>query len=209
MAELVAIDVAVLLPAAVAERAVALSAALPPAESRGLQLGPARLPHVTLVQAFVRSGDRAAVFGRIDDALAGEPPLRVRVPGAERSGETVWMAVERSERMRAIHERLMDALAPFEQTSGGSDAFDGGDARDRDVSWVGGYRAAAAFGAFRPHITLGHAAAAPSVEPMVFEALTVAACHLGRFCTCRRVLRAWTLSGPVAEPRRDTPRRSA
>lgn len=197
LAQLLAIDVAILPPADVADRAVALSAVLPAAESRGLQLGPARLPHVTLVQAFVRSGDQAIVFERIGAALAGEPPLRVTVSGGERSGETVWMAIERSERLRTIHERLMDALAPFERADGGIDAFDDGDARERDVSWVARYRAVAAFEVFRPHITLGHAAAAPSIEPFVFEAVTIAACHLGRFCTCRRVLCAWTLSGPA------------
>ena len=46
---------------------------------------------------------------------------------------------------------------------------------------------------FRPHITLRHASHPPTIEPFDFTATTVAACHLGRFCSCRRVLRSWTL----------------
>ena len=51
----------------------------------------------------------------------------------------------------------------------------------------------AAFTSYAPHITLGHAEQPPAVAPMSFTAGIVAACHLGRFCTCREILRTWTL----------------
>jgi len=59
--------------------------------------------------------------------------------------------------------------------------------------WVTGFRLKSAFGAFTPHITLGHGEHLPEIEPFEFEATTIAACHLGRFCTCRKVLREWRL----------------
>jgi hypothetical protein len=58
---------------------------------------------------------------------------------------------------------------------------------------VSGFRRKSSFRAFNPHITLGHGKRAPVVEPFAFDATTIAACHLGRFCTCRQVLRAWEL----------------
>jgi hypothetical protein len=64
-----------------------------------------------------------------------------------------------------------------------------------DVIWVSGFRLKAAFGEFTPHVTLGHGKEPPAIEPFAFDATTVAACHLGRFCTCRRVLANWTLTG--------------
>jgi hypothetical protein len=51
----------------------------------------------------------------------------------------------------------------------------------------------ASFGAYTPHITLGHAEEPPEVTPMVFNAAMIAACHLGRFCSCREILRSWSL----------------
>ena len=43
------------------------------------------------------------------------------------------------------------------------------------------------------HITLGHAEQPPVIERMQFQASIIAACHLGRFCACREILRTWML----------------
>ncbi len=87
----------------------------------------------------------------------------------------------------------MDTLVAFERTGGTEAAFVEGDARPGDVAWVAGFRRTSSDAAFTPHITLGHAATLPNVEPVTFDATTIAACHLGKFCTCRRVLRQWEL----------------
>ena len=142
----------------------------------------------------MRAADLDRLLGRVDEVLRGRPPLTIRVTGAARTpGDTVWMAVERSEALTELHARLMEALREFERDGGGADAFVDGDARPADVAWVEGYRVHSSFLDYGPHITLGHAGAAPAVEPFTFEAAAIAACHLGRFCTCRRILRGWSL----------------
>ena len=190
---LLALDVALLPPPEVREIAVRLSAALPRATSKGLLLDDEHLPHVTLVQQFVETADIDAVAAVLDRVLTDTIPLRLRVPGAGKAGDTVWMTIEGSPALLALHRGLMDALQPFERSGGGPEAFHDGDARPGDVQWVANYRRASAFRAFTPHVTLGHAAAPPHVAPFEFEARIVAACHLGRFCTCRGVIRSWTL----------------
>jgi hypothetical protein len=102
------------------------------------------------------------------------------------------MAIAPTPALNELHQRLMDALSPFERHDGTVAAFLGGDARASDVEWVASFRRASSHAAFRPHITLGQGRA-PDVEPLTFDATTVAACHLGKFCTCRRVLRQWKL----------------
>ena len=87
----------------------------------------------------------------------------------------------------------MDALHSFERPGGGPAAFLESAARQGDVAWVTGYRRTASLDAYTPHITLGHADEPPRINPFTFEATSVAACHLGRFCTCREVLRSWEL----------------
>ena len=192
MAKLVALDVAILPPPDVMARAIACSAALPRDASERLVLDAAHLPHITLTQHFIRYEELDAAYAEIDEVLEGLVPLPLTISGSGQSGHTLWMAIERTPALLDLHERLMKALKDLERTNGDLHAFiDGG--RVGDVHWVAGFRQQAAFGAYTPHITLGHGAEPPVIERMEFEATAIAACHLGRFCTCRRVLRGWEL----------------
>lgn len=202
MVKLVAVDVAILPPPDVVARAIALSAALParhpgrgagPAEPERLRLDGGHLPHVTLTQHYIREKELALAFSHVDAVLAIQRPLRIVITGGGRSRHTLWMSVERTPELLDLHERMMEALHGVERQEGGPHAFFDGNGRLRDVLWVAGFRLQASASAFAPHITLGHGAEAPDIEPFAFDAATVAACHLGRFCTCRRVLRSWTL----------------
>ena len=193
MSDLLALDVALLLPPDAGERAVRVSAALPSHESQGLRLAAEYLPHITLVQQFVQVDDLEAIFARADMALREVTSMTIRVTGGGKGSSAVWMAVERTPALSSLHERLMQALRAFERPGGGPAAFFDLDARPGDVAWVNGYRQASSLSAYTPHITLGHAATPPHVDPFTFEASTVAVCHLGRFCSCRRVLRRWEL----------------
>lgn len=194
---LLATDVAILPPPDVSARAVELSVALPQQEDT-LRLGPDQLPHVTLVQQFVREDELPLACARIEEVLRGRAPFEVRVTGVERAGGTIWMAVERTPELIALHEALMEALRGVERPGGTAAAFYEGNARVADIVWVASYRLKSSFGAFTPHITLGHGDEPPRLDPFTFQAGTIALCHLGRFCTCRRVLRQWTLHAPPA-----------
>ena len=197
MPKLLAVDVALLPPPDVTQRAIALSASLPREGSQGLRLDGEHLPHVTLMQLFVRESELDIAFERVTDIVRGRPPLRLLVSGGGQSNQTVWMTVHRTPELLALHERLMEALRGVERQSGSAGAFVEGDARVGDVMWVAGYRLKSSLEQYTPHITLGHASAPPGIEPFAFDATTIAACHLGRFCTCRRVLRQWTLGDPT------------
>jgi 2'-5' RNA ligase len=190
---LVALAVVLLPPASVRESAERLNASLSASTSTALRLDADHLPHLTLIQQFIRNTDVDEAMRRIDTAVAGTAPLALRVSGSARPGRSVWMVVDRTPELLALHGQLMAALAGLERDGGDAAAFHDRDARVSDIRWVAGYRRAAAFDAYAPHITLGHASEPPPIAPFAFEASEVAACHLGRFCTCRRVLRAWRL----------------
>ena len=190
---LIAVDVALIPPDDVSARAMRLSASLPP-DARGFLLDAEHLPHVTLIQCFIREDELDVAFDRIDEVMRGRRPLPLTVSGGGQGSSSVWMAIERSADLDALHEDLMHALVGLERPGGTPAAFFGGDARVGDVLWVTGYRLKSSFGAYNPHITLGYADQPPRIQPFSFTANTVAACHLGRFCTCRRVLRRWTLT---------------
>jgi 2'-5' RNA ligase len=193
MAKLIALDVAILLPPDVAARAIALSAALPHDDAHGLRLDDEHLPHITLTQQFVREDEFDTACDHVDAVLRVQPPPRVVAAGAAKEGHTIWITVERTPELIALHEGLMEGLRGLERPEGTPSAFFDHHARLADVLWVSGFRLKSSFGAFQPHITLGHGDEPPSIEPFAFDATAVAACHLGRHCTCRRVLRSWRL----------------
>ena len=199
MSALLALDVALLLPPDARERAIRLSSSLsppsPPASARQahFRLDDDHHPHITLTQQFVRAEELDAALERIDETVRGQRPLAIRVTGGGKGHSSVSMAVERSEAIASLHERLMEELRGLERPGGTAAAFFEGDARVGDVAWVTGYRLKSSLSAYHPHVTLGYAADPPSIEPFTFEATTIAACHLGRFCACRKVLRSWEL----------------
>ena len=188
-----ALDVAILPPPDVMARAIACSAALPGGEAERLQLDAQHLPHITLTQHFVKYDELDGAFAEIDEVLERQRPLHITIIGGGQSAHTLWMAVERNPALLDLHERLMQALKGLERTGGDAHAFFEGGGRVGDVHWVAAFRQNSSFGAFTPHITLGHGAHPPVVEHMTFDATAIAACHLGRFCACRKVLRAWEL----------------
>lgn len=194
--QLLALDVALLPPPEVRQRAIELNAALPVEWSQGMQLDEEHHPHVTLTQAFIRADELHLALDRVNEVLRGRRPLIVEVTGGGHSGNTLWMGIEPTTKLVALHEDVMDALKGYERQGGTRAAFVDGDAHAGDVLWVTGYRLKSSFQDFTPHLTLGHGHRPPEIEPFSFEATTVAACHLARFCTCRRVLREWELKKP-------------
>jgi 2'-5' RNA ligase len=194
MSKLLALDVAILPPPEVRQRAIELSAALPSDSDDRLRLDAGHIPHITLTQQFIRVEELEPAYERIDDVLRAEAPMTVQITGGGKGGHSVWMAVERTDALAGLHERLMEALRGFERPGGTAAAFYDEDGRVGDVLWVTSYRLKSSFHHYTPHITLGPGDTPPHIAPFSFEATTVAACHLGRFCTCRHALRTWTLA---------------
>ena len=195
MSQEIAVDVAILPPPALRQRAIELSAALPRDGSHDLVLDEDHLPHITLTQCFLRVDELGAAWDRVEEVLRAQAPLTLQVTGGGKGSSSLSMSIERTPAIVELHERLMEALRGFERPGGTPAAFFDGDARVADVLWVTGYRLGSSFGAFNPHITLGHGDQPPDIEPLTFVADTVGACHLGRYCSCRRVLRSWDLIG--------------
>ncbi len=192
-AALVAIDVAILVPPAIANPAGAMSRLLAGDRAGALRLDDTHLPHVTLAQQFVERARLEELFLELDRILRHEPAIRLRVAGASVDHGTISFAIERTPDLQRLHEQIMDILEPFESPEGGASAFraDGETIRPQDVAWVRDYRDEAAYAHYRPHVTIGQGRHAPEVPPIDAHGERVAVCQLGRFCTCRAVLREW------------------
>lgn len=195
----IAIDIALLLPEAVNQRVKAANAALLAERPDGFRFDESHLPHITLVQQFIRCANIPALIEQIDPILRGISPLSLRITGVGSSATAAHFVIKRTSGIDELHRTLLDAVLPFEEAVGSAEAFYSGDepvlepARDGDVQWVGNFRSHSSYDRFSPHITLGIGAPPEFGAPFEFTADRVALCHLGRFCTCRVVLQEWRL----------------
>src|SRR4051794_23428915 len=88
MDPLIAVDIAVLPPAAVAQVAMDLSAALPASESQGLRLDADRRPHVTLTQQFIPRNALPDAVNAATDVLSELRPLPLMITGPGRGARS-------------------------------------------------------------------------------------------------------------------------
>jgi hypothetical protein len=204
-AVLVAIDIALLLPEAANERVKAVNAAMlaaQPKGSQGLRFDSTHLPHITLVQMFVQRVSLPDLIARVDSILGpiwrGFQPFVLRVTGVGSSTTAAHFVIEPNPSLQSLHEAVMDAVQPFEDAGGGAEAFysEGEAPREGDVAWVANFRETSSYGNFYPHVTLGVGAPPEFGEPFEFTIRRAAVCRLGRFCTCRVVLREWVWELP-------------
>ena len=193
---LLAIDVAILLPDALLQPLLRLNATLvPPPE--GFRFDDTHLPHVSLAQQFIAAARLPDVIRATAAVLRGAGPLRLLPAGMSRGRTASTVRLVPTGALTRLHADLMDRLQPFESGPGDETAFFSDvvePARHADVEWVRQFRTQAAHGRFDPHVTLGVGPVPQLDPPRGGDATRAALCHLGRFCTCRRVLAEWSLT---------------
>ena len=193
---LLAVDVAVLLPDALLQPLLRLNATLVPPPD-GFRFDDTHLPHVSLAQQFIAAARLPDVIRATAAVLRGAGPFRLQPAGWSRGRTAATVRLVPTDALTRLHAGLMDGLQPFESGLGDETAFFSDavePARAADVEWVRQFRTQAAYGCFDPHVTLG-VGPLTQLEPLRGDDATRAVlCHLGRFCTCRRILAEWSLT---------------
>jgi len=200
MSSAIAIDVAILPPETVAGPARRMNELLWQQTGLGFRFDDSHLPHVTLLQQVTEQARMAELLAAVERILSDTPPLDLRVVSPGKGRTSTWYAIEPTEELERLHERLFEGLAPLALDTITPAAFfaeEGEPARADDLLWVASYREQSSGERFTPHVTLGVGQIPPLTEPIPFLAGRIAVCQLGRFCTCRKVLGEWDL-GPRA-----------
>ena len=172
------------------------------------------LPHVTLVQRYVRRADLERVLAAVGEAAAGAEGEDLRLRAGDLGGGelgtppgTVLASVEfeHSPAVRALHDAVVRALAPFAAVGGSAEAFlalpGEPPANTAIIAYVEEFVPAHAGEHYAPHLSVGvarkadvrrlartHPLAGAQVAPVA-----VAAAHLGDLGTAREVLGRWPL----------------
>ena len=161
---LLAIDVLIEPDAAMTARAKAVNAQLRQNYPAGYALDATHLPHVTLVQRYIRASDLEAVKAAIAKALHSEDlaGLRLNSTGyiTNTWGQTgiALYDVELTPQLRQLESRIVGAIQPFAVTGGTAEAFVRSPNEQIDpktIQWVEEFVPVHSGQNYEPHVTLG------------------------------------------------------
>lgn len=193
---MIALDVVLLPPADIMEKAIGMNAALREAGNLDISLdGEKCLPHITLAMGCAKEGDLPRLVGILSGIAASFSPVKLEtVPSA---GGRAWIKLAKARDIELLHEIVMIRLSPFfsyrvtpDMMYGASDQ----EIHDLTIDYIRRFPISSSFENFTPHITVGTGDMELKVGPSSFLCDELALCHLGDFCTCRKVLSSHKLS---------------
>lgn len=177
---------------------------------KGFALDARHRPHVTLLQRFVRTADLDAVH-----EAAGKVIARTDVRGLRLEAYKYYyipsgpiglagIVARPTPELRALQQRLIDAVAPYAVPTGGSDAFATTPAEpDIDpllIDYVSSFVPNSTGERFVPHVTTGigprdflDRMLAEPFESFTFSTAGVAVYQLGQYGTAARKLHEWPM----------------
>jgi hypothetical protein len=202
--DVVAINVLLEPDAALADRATALNVRVRATERRGFALDATHVPHVTVVQQYVRREDVGSVGAAIQKVLETTPaPMELEVVGVDASpwsGSTMAsLRVGPAPALMRFQEAVVAALIPLAAPAGDAAAF----VRDppetsidsATMDYVSGFVLKNTGEKYQPHVTVGLTtqalASTLKAEPFQrqkFAVAKVAVYQLGNSGTARRRL---------------------
>jgi 2'-5' RNA ligase len=197
----IAIDVLLEPDRSMTDKSRSLNATLRENYQAGYALDATHMPHVTLLQRFVRAKDLDAVTAAIAKVLVTEQPTAMKLKTTSLdyvrfAGLAVAvLVVERTPELVRLHNKITNAVAPFSVSGGTPPAFVGADAVAGTVDWVETFVPKASGENFQPHVTAGIATeaflkqlkAAP-FEPFAFWPDALAVFQIGNFGTAAKKL---------------------
>jgi len=193
----IAVDVVLLIPDEMADRAIELNRKLA-VRASGSQIVLNKndcLPHLSLAMGCMEQAQLGEAESILRDVAKTFHP--VRITAGEISGNvnshgqvvSVLMA-EKTEQLQELHEMVMRKFRSVLSYDVTVEMFAGpDDIEATTLEWVGDYPSGAAFDNFSPHITIGYGGLSVQSISLMGGAAELAICHLGNHCTCRKVLK--------------------
>lgn len=207
---LIAIDVLLQPDPTLIDKSTAVNARLRENFPTGYEIDASHAPHITLLQRFIREKEINAVTATLAKVLISERPtdLRLKTKGYDYviwGGKAVTvLVVEPTPELMHLHQKVIDALAPFSVSGGTAEAFIGSDINPETIGWVEHFIPDSSGENYLPHVTAGVAhedfvkrmKAEPS-ETFSFKVDGVAIYQLGNFGTAVKLLWQNEAHGPL------------
>ncbi|MCH8219692.1 MAG: 2'-5' RNA ligase family protein [Planctomycetes bacterium] len=193
--EPLAIDVVLLPESKIAHDCIALNKRLVSESRSEIVLDyEACLPHVSLAMGCMTQEALPEIATRLQRIIQESSIEALRCQGigtrVSSQGQPVsGLGLVATPTLQTLHERIMRDVAPLLSSEVTESMLHGDDPiAPSTLDWIRAYRESSSFDAFSPHITLGYGRLERTEFPSQFLARSLAVCHLGNHCTCRRIL---------------------
>jgi hypothetical protein len=208
---IVAIDVLLEPDPTMVKRAVAANAELREDYPQGYTLGSEQVPHITLVQRYVKVGDLKAIEAAVSAVLAKEDPRMLQLT-ANGYAYAPWagvyitgIAVEPTAELSRLQANVVKAVEPYAVSDGTVAAFSTSKelpkVEEAIVDYVKTFVPKSSGDKYNPHVTIGAGREAfvkqLKAEPFqkfAFKPVGVAVYQLGGFGTAQKKLWQWKAS---------------
>lgn len=207
---IIAIDVLIEPDAVMANNAKAINTQLRRNYPQGYALDATHLPHITLVQRYIRFKDLEAVKTAVAKVFASQNLSSMQLTATSYITST-WGStglllynVERTTQLQQLEDKIVAAVQPYAVTGGTAAAFVRSPAEQIDpktIQWVEDFVPAHSGEKYEPHVTLGLAhpeflktlKAAPFAS-FAFRPASIAIYQLGNLGTAQKNLASWPVN---------------
>lgn len=211
--ELTAIDVLLNPDETLVKRAFEINERLIHEFPEGFKLDESHVPHISILQRYVRTTDLKKVFDAVKNVISSEnvaslqlTAVKIECLASEGSEGLAVIVISPTKDLLNFQSKLIDALKPYVENNGTSTAYYVTPEEDPNINeaameFVENYIPDHSGKNFVPHVTVGvntiEALEKISNEPFTplkFSAVGIAVYHLGNYGTARKVLKEWNLS---------------
>lgn len=145
------------------------------------------LPHISLCMGAVERKKLPKVKKIIDEI--GKNFSEISLTINKINGGQVCFEFKNNKDLQKLHETVMTRLLPYLSYNATTDmCFPDPPVVEKALFWINNYKDKFSFENFYPHITLGISKLKDKELNIKFTSSKLALCHLGNYCTCRKVL---------------------
>lgn len=196
---MIAIDVVLLPPPGIMDKVIKLNHELVEKGNSDIILNiPECMPHITVAMGCIEEDTIENINVILGDISGRFSPIDLETVPSENGKAS--MEIRKSDRILALHEEIMDRLSglcSYEVTEDMICRKDGEAISDTTLRYIRWFEARSSFGNYAPHITINKGNMNGEIGYYKFVSDQLALCHLGNFCTCRKMLLSHNMTGPV------------
>jgi 2'-5' RNA ligase len=147
------------------------------------------LPHISLLMGCVAEDDFAQVSQLLNDIASKYAAFHLQIAEVEQEGSSTVLNVQHHPRLQELHETIMRELTPYLSYDAVAEMlYNPPEVGLTSLEYINHFRSNASVENYSPHITVGSGPYQAHHLPIPFTASTLAICHLGNYCTCRKIL---------------------
>jgi 2'-5' RNA ligase len=194
MGKIIAIDVVLVPPKEIIEKALEINAKLSGVISGEYpKMGDDCVPHNTLCMGFVDEEKIDEIKKILSMVAEHTNQIKIDVNKCDQHADSgIWWFIKKSKELETLHNAIAKSLHKYFLNEGDESAYVGENIAQSSIEWPKKFKEKHSFENYNPHITLGFGEY-KDLTPFSFEAKELALFHLGPCNTCRKKLGSWKL----------------